>query len=85
MGLASPSCLMVVGDSVSMSLVKRGFLKPHFPDRADAWHRITPAGLRALADAFEAGALDHLMRKFPPLQLPDIGDDNHQDGRDGVS
>ncbi len=66
MGLASPSCLLVVGDAVSASLVKRGLLKPHFPDRPGAWHRITAAGLRALADAYEAGQLDRFMTKFPP-------------------
>lgn len=66
MGLASPTCLLVVGDALSKSLVSRGLLKPHFQDRPDAWHRITPSGLRALADAFEAGALDQFMEKFPP-------------------
>lgn len=66
MGLSSPSMLLVVGDAVSSSLVKRGLLAPAVPDRPDAWHRITPAGLRALADAFEAGRLDQFMTKFPP-------------------
>ena len=66
MGLASPSCLLVVGDAVSKSLVKRGLLKPHFPDRPDAWHRITPCGLRTLAEAFEGGQLDQFMKTFPP-------------------
>jgi hypothetical protein len=64
MGLASPSMLMVVGDKVSASLVARGLLKPHYVDRPDAWHRITPAGMRALADAYESGQLDQFM-KFP--------------------
>lgn len=32
MGLASPSCLLIVGDKISKSLVKRGLLKPNFPD-----------------------------------------------------
>lgn len=77
MGLASPSCLLIVGDKVSASLVGRGLLKAHFPDKPDAWHRITPAGLRALADAFEAGHLDQFMRKFPPLRLPDIAGAGH--------
>ena len=66
MGLASPSLLLVVGDAVSASLIKRGLLAPAVPDRPEAWHRITPAGLRALADEFQAGRLDHLMTKFPP-------------------
>jgi hypothetical protein len=64
MGMASPSSLLVVGDAVSKSLVARGLLKPHFPDRPGAWHRITPSGLRALADAFESGRLDQFMEKF---------------------
>ena len=66
MGLASPTCLLIVGNAVSKSLVKRGLLKPHFLDKPEAWHRITPAGMRALADAFEAGKLDQFMNKFPP-------------------
>lgn len=65
-GLASPSCLMVVGSAVSKSLVKRGLLKPYFPDTPDAWHRITPEGMRVLADAYENGDLDRFMKTFPP-------------------
>ena len=57
---------MIVGNAVSKSLVKRGLLKPHFPDNPEAWHRITPLGLRTLADAYEAGQLDRFMKKFPP-------------------
>lgn len=66
MALASPSCMLIVGTSVSKSLVKRGLLKANFADNPDAWHRMTPAGLRALADAYEAGQLEQFMRKFPP-------------------
>jgi hypothetical protein len=66
MGLASPSCLMVVGDKISKSLVARGLLRPNFPDDPDAWHRITPAGMRVLADAYEAGQLQKFMKPFPP-------------------
>jgi hypothetical protein len=68
LGLASPSMLLVVGDAVSKSLVKRGLLAAAVPDRPDAWHRITPAGLRALADAYESGLLDQFMTKFPPIR-----------------
>lgn len=58
LGLASPCSLLVVGDGrVIQSLVKRGMLKPKKGD-PKAWLQITPAGMRALADAFEAGALD---------------------------
>ena len=70
MGLASPSCLLIVGDAVSKSLVKRGMLKPHFPDTPEAWHRITPAGMRALAEALEVGQLDQFMKTFPPEKAP---------------
>ena len=72
MGLASPSCLMIVGDKVSESLVKRGLLKPHFPDNPEAWHRITPAGMRVLADAYEAGQLEQFMKGFPPKRGAEI-------------
>ena len=68
LGLASPSSLMVVGNAVSKSLVGRGLLSPYFPDNPDAWHRITPAGMRALADAYEAGQIDQFMKKFPPAK-----------------
>lgn len=73
MSLASPSCLMIVGDKVSASLVARGLLKPNFPDKPDAWHRITPAGMRLLADAYEAGHLDQYMKKFPREDAQTIG------------
>lgn len=70
MGLASPSCLLIVGDKVSASLVQRGLLRPNFPDNPDAWHRITPNGLRALADAYEAGQLEQFMKPFPDKRTP---------------
>lgn len=65
LGLASPSMLLIVGDKLSESLVKRGLLKPRFRDRPHAWHGITPAGMRALADAYEAGHLKQFMKPFP--------------------
>jgi hypothetical protein len=54
--------LLVVGDSLSKSLVKRGLLAPKKPGNPDAWHQITPAGLRALADAFEQGRLEQYFK-----------------------
>lgn len=67
MSLGSPTFLLIVGgDKVSRSLQARGLLVNHFPDNPDAWIRITPAGLRALADAHEAGLLNQFMTKFPP-------------------
>lgn len=65
LGIASPSCMLVVGDKVSASLIKRGLAKFNFPDTPDAWHQITPAGMRALADAYEAGKLQQFMKPFP--------------------
>lgn len=59
LGLASPSSLLIVGgDPVSFSLVKRGLLAPKIADKPGAWLQITPSGMRALADAFEAGLLE---------------------------
>ena len=63
LGLASPSSLLVVGgDPVSESLVKRGLLAPKKIDDPKAWLQITPAGMRALADAFEAGKLNQFFK-----------------------
>lgn len=75
LGLASPSCLLIVaGDKVSKSLAARGYCAPHFPDKPDAWHRITPSGMRALADAYEAGHLNQFMKKFPCEETGDKAD-----------
>lgn len=65
LGLASPSRLLVVGDDLSASLVKRGLLKPRLKRRPEAFHGITPAGMRVLADAYEAGQLKPFMKPFP--------------------
>jgi hypothetical protein len=72
MGLASPGVLLVVADDrLSKSLVRRGLTTPATGD-PDAWHRITPKGMRVLADAYEAGDLEQFMKKFPsrPLTTP---------------
>jgi hypothetical protein len=66
LGLASPGMLLVVGDKISASLVKRGLLRPRLKKRPNSWHGITPAGMRALADAYEAGQLKQFMKPFPP-------------------
>jgi hypothetical protein len=66
LGLASPSMLLVVGDNLSASLVKRGLLAPRLKKRPNAWHGITPKGMRVLADAYEAGHLKEFMKPFPP-------------------
>ena len=57
-GLANP-CALVVPDNISRSLVKRGLLAAE-PDGSFA--HITPAGLRALADAADSGRVQ-LFRK----------------------
>jgi hypothetical protein len=87
LGLASPSCMLIVGDAVSKSLVKRGLLKANFPDTPEAWHRITPAGLRVLADAYEAGTLEQFMRPFPERkrQIVPAGSDLSPGGMTVVS
>lgn len=72
LGLASPGCLLIVGgDAVSRSLVKRGLLAPNFPNDRDAWLGITPNGMRVLADAFEAGTLNQFFKPFPPKRDSD--------------
>ena len=58
--MASPFQALVVGDKVSRSLVKHGLLAPHFADR-DAFHGITPYGLRELADHMERGELNQFL------------------------
>jgi hypothetical protein len=66
LGMASPTCLLIVAeDRIAKSLVARGLTAPRFPDDPNAWHRITPKGMRALADALDAGQLDQFMQKFP--------------------
>lgn len=77
LGLASPSSLMVVGNAVSKSLVKRGLLKPNFADNPEAWHRITPAGMRVLADAYEAGQIEQFMKPFPRKRAEAQGETAH--------
>ncbi len=69
LGLASPSSLLVVGgDRVSESLVRRGLLQPKKPEDSNGWLQITPAGMRALADEFEAGTLDQFFHWPKGLQ-----------------
>ncbi len=57
--------LVVADDRLSASLLKRGLTAPHFPDSPDAFHKITPAGMRVLADAYEAGELQQFFKPFP--------------------
>lgn len=63
LGLASPYSLLVVGgEPVIESLAKRGLLKPKSKANPKSFMQITPAGMRALADAFEAGLLDQFFK-----------------------
>lgn len=57
--------LVVADDRVSKSLARRGLTKSH-GDRPDSFHHITPNGLRAVADAMEAGLLEKFTRLPPP-------------------
>ena len=60
LAMGSPSMLLVTPPGRSeKALVKRGLLSR----TKGGAHRITPAGMRALADAFEAGKLEQFMRK----------------------
>lgn len=61
--IASPFSMLVVSDKLSRSLVNRGFLEPRRPPRKKdkddgGFFGITPAGLRAVADAVERGELE---------------------------
>ncbi|MBN9472081.1 MAG: hypothetical protein J0J10_25275 [Bosea sp.] len=62
-GLGSPGTALVVPDRISNSLVTRGLLRNTHPSKP-GMQRITPAGLRQLADDLEAGRLDQFT-KFP--------------------
>jgi hypothetical protein len=64
MALGSPGFALVVPDKRSRSLQKRGLLVPRFPG-SDGFLRITPAGLRVLAEAMERGALEPFLPKSP--------------------
>lgn len=60
--LGSPNRFLIVGDRrEAQSLLRRGLLMAHAPATPevpwDTYLQITPAGLRALADAFEAGRI----------------------------
>ena len=59
--VASPFFLLIVNDTVSRSLEKRGLVAPHFAKSKDGFFGVTPRGLRALADEMEAGHLEQFM------------------------
>ena len=62
--MASPFSSLIVTDRVAESLVKREFLSPHFASQRmgeGSFFGITPMGLRALADAYEAGLLEQFL------------------------
>lgn len=67
--MASPFSLLVVDDALGKSLVKRGYLAPHFhPKKTGGFLAITPTGLRALAVALEKGEIEQF---FDPRYLRD--------------
>lgn len=53
--LASPTCIMLTSDKSSRAMVKSGLLQERNGGEATC---ITAAGLRALADAMEAGRVE---------------------------
>lgn len=69
--LGSPGMRLVVGDRLSRSLERRGLLRATGgPVKTDdgrdlppGLFQITPAGLRALADALERGQLEQFFKK----------------------
>jgi hypothetical protein len=61
--MASPAMILLTPDQIAWSLHRRGLLQRH-PAGAGALH-ISPAGMRCLADAYEAGQLDRFMPVAP--------------------
>jgi hypothetical protein len=60
LAMGSPSLIMLTPpDRVAQSLIDRGYAG----DWRNGGTRITPAGMRALADAYEAGLLEQFMSK----------------------
>lgn len=64
MSLGAPHMVLITPDKVSESLVRRGLLKhdSHVPESKAC--RITPDGLRVLADEMEAGRVDDLIESL---------------------
>ena len=60
--LARPTITMIVPGPVEVSLIKRGLLKAKKQKKDNrvefSFARITPKGLRAIADAMEAGRVE---------------------------
>ena len=59
--LGSPATLLLVGDAVSDSLVKRGLARQ---DKVRRGVVVTPDGLRRLADEMEAGRVKDALRRM---------------------
>lgn len=53
--LGSPGVAMIVPDKIALSLVKRGLMRTA---ETGGFACVTPAGLRVLADEFEAGRVE---------------------------
>ena len=77
--LGNPFCQLIVSDKVSRSLVKRGLVAPQrAPERQKdgtmdegSFFRVTPDGLRVLAEALDGGQVEPLMDpKFKPQGSP---------------
>lgn len=55
--LSCPTRFMITGNKVAESLVRRGLLKAQ-GKKGDGFFQITPAGMRLVADEWEAGRLE---------------------------
>ena len=62
--LSSPTRFMIVGNAVAESLARRGLLAAQGED-GTGFFQITPAGLRVLADEWEAGRLEFKLDEEP--------------------
>lgn len=62
--MANPWLRLIVGDKTTESLVKRGLLAPRSKDK-DSFYQITPAGMRAVADLWEAKKIKFERPKKP--------------------
>ena len=69
--LANPFLFLIVGDRVADSLVKRGLLAETGP--TGGFYQITPAGLRHVADLWEAGAVRFEREKPGSLEVDSEG------------
>lgn len=68
--LGDPSRMLIVPCKLSRSLEKRGLVRSRAERTEGCFLQITAAGFRALADAHEAGAFDHIRPKHEDCLNP---------------